>query len=370
MLSIVDEFKELSGLTINVSKTSFFTSGLSPSKTDQIKPRSIWVAWFIQYILERLRVHVFPWIKVNLQNGKDTIFWSDNWSPVGNIQEPQNSSLGITATTPIHYLINTTSYSFVLLLYGNGLRPTERSQGRGQTDSLSLSGNHWPQEHTLHLSELGDPFSTIFKQCYGHRISLFGLSRGDAAASNHLGHERLFIGTSAWNKEDLDSTPGLKASFNLLKERIRAKNLIIALFGFLGGDTTVDALFVDLEPTVINEVCAGTYRQLFPPEQLISWKNFAEGYYTELADNYSRLQVFFGFWFRISVLERLFVDYGHKSKLGTTIYLILCTGMKEHKELVMRNLPSPPAARRKEQNAVATESEQIHVSHMMCDLFG
>ncbi|KAH0862823.1 hypothetical protein HID58_080034 [Brassica napus] len=103
-----------------------------------------------------------------------------------------------------------------------------------------------------------------------------------------------------------------------------AKNLIIALFGFLGGDTTVDALFVDLEPTVINEVCAGTYRQLFPPEQLISWNNFAEGYYTgeetislsflltdssdELADNYSRLQVFFGFWFRISVLERLFVS--------------------------------------------------------------
>lgn len=30
--------------------------------------------------------------------------------------------------------------------------------------SHSLSGNHWPQEHTLHLSELGDPFSTIFKQ--------------------------------------------------------------------------------------------------------------------------------------------------------------------------------------------------------------
>ncbi|KAF2619327.1 hypothetical protein F2Q68_00039595 [Brassica cretica] len=144
--------------------------------------------------------------------------------------------------------------------------------------------------------------SAACHECYGHRISLFGLSRGDAAASNHLGHKRLFIGTSAWNKEDLDSTPGLKASFNLLKERIHgslekkrtlrwkylppiapttlAKNLIIALFGFLGGDTTVDALFVDLEPTVINEVCAGTYRQLFPPEQLISWNNFSEGYYT------------------------------------------------------------------------------------------
>ncbi|WZZ80530.1 hypothetical protein YC2023_101102 [Brassica napus] len=27
--------------------------------------------------------------------------------------------------------------------------------------------------------------------CYCHSISLFGLSRGDAAASNHLGPERL-----------------------------------------------------------------------------------------------------------------------------------------------------------------------------------
>ncbi|KAG2290986.1 hypothetical protein Bca52824_037655 [Brassica carinata] len=147
----------------------------------------------------------------------------------------------------------------------------------------------------------------------------------------------------------------------------------------------------------------GTYCQLFPPGQLISWNNFVEGYYTvgkgivdlcldgviELAGNDSHLQVFFGFWFRISVFERLFVDYGHKSKLGTTYYPLVSTAaikpnntvrlphsllgkslhftkfcelnlaVVEHKELVMRNLPSPPAARRKEQNAVATESEQI-----------
>ncbi|CAF1701722.1 BnaC03g26550D [Brassica napus] len=86
--------------------------------------------------------------------------------------------------------------------------------------------------------------------------------------------------------EDFDSTPRLKASFNLWKylppiePTTLAQNLIIALFGFLGGDTTVDALFVDLEPTVIDEVCAGTYRQLFHPEQLISWNNFTEGNYT------------------------------------------------------------------------------------------
>jgi len=45
------------------------------------------------------------------------------------------------------------------------------------------------------------------------------------------------------------------------------------------------AVFVDLEPTVIDEVRSGTYRQLFHPEQLISGKedaanNFARGHYT------------------------------------------------------------------------------------------
>lgn len=47
------------------------------------------------------------------------------------------------------------------------------------------------------------------------------------------------------------------------------------------------AVFVDLEPTVIDEVRTGTYRQLFHPEQLISGKedaanNFARGHYTSI----------------------------------------------------------------------------------------
>lgn len=45
------------------------------------------------------------------------------------------------------------------------------------------------------------------------------------------------------------------------------------------------AVFVDLEPSVIDEVRGGTYRQLFHPEQLISGKedaanNYARGHYT------------------------------------------------------------------------------------------
>ena len=45
------------------------------------------------------------------------------------------------------------------------------------------------------------------------------------------------------------------------------------------------AVFVDLEPTVIDEIRTGTYRQLFHPEQLLSGKedaanNYARGHYT------------------------------------------------------------------------------------------
>ncbi|VUZ49796.1 unnamed protein product [Hymenolepis diminuta] len=108
------------------------------------------------------------------------------------------------------------------------------------------------------------------------------------------------------------------------------------------------AVFIDLEPTVIDEVRTGTYRQLYHPEQLISGKedaanNYARGHYTvgkeiidlvldrirKLADNCAGLQGFFvyhsfgggtGSGFTSLLLERLSADYGKKSKLNFTIY--------------------------------------------------
>ncbi|KOO30047.1 alpha tubulin, partial [Chrysochromulina tobinii] len=107
-------------------------------------------------------------------------------------------------------------------------------------------------------------------------------------------------------------------------------------------------VFVDLEPTVIDEVRTGTYRQLYHPEQLISGKedaanNYARGHYTigkeivdlvldrirKLADNCTGLQGFLlfnavgggtGSGLGALLLERLSVDYGRKSKLSFTIY--------------------------------------------------
>jgi len=108
------------------------------------------------------------------------------------------------------------------------------------------------------------------------------------------------------------------------------------------------AVFVDLEPTVVDEVRTGTYRQLFHPEQLITGKedaanNYARGHYTigkeivdivldrirKLADQCTGLQGFLvfhsfgggtGSGFTSLLMERLSVDYGKKSKLEFSIY--------------------------------------------------
>ncbi|KAK8748359.1 hypothetical protein OTU49_016096 [Cherax quadricarinatus] len=108
------------------------------------------------------------------------------------------------------------------------------------------------------------------------------------------------------------------------------------------------AVFVDLEPSVVDEVRAGTYRQLFHPEQLITGKedaanNYARGHYTigkeivdlvldrlrKIADMCTGLQGFLifhsfgggtGSGFTSLLMERLSVDYGKKSKLEFSVY--------------------------------------------------
>jgi len=108
------------------------------------------------------------------------------------------------------------------------------------------------------------------------------------------------------------------------------------------------AIYVDLEPSVVDEVRTGAYKQLFHPEQLLSGKedaanNYARGHYTvgkemveltlerirRLADQCTGLQGFMifhsvgggtGSGFGSLLLERLAVDYAKKSKLDFCIY--------------------------------------------------
>ncbi|XDV50816.1 hypothetical protein PO909_019825 [Leuciscus waleckii] len=108
------------------------------------------------------------------------------------------------------------------------------------------------------------------------------------------------------------------------------------------------AVFIDLEPTVVDEIRNGPYRQLYHPEQLISGKedaanNYARGHYTigkeivdsvldrmrKMADQCTGLQGFLifhsfgggtGSGFTSLLMERLSVDYGKKSKLEFSVY--------------------------------------------------
>ncbi|XP_078670853.1 tubulin alpha-1C chain-like [Branchiostoma floridae x Branchiostoma belcheri] len=114
-----------------------------------------------------------------------------------------------------------------------------------------------------------------------------------------------------------------------------------------GGKYVPRTVFVDLEPTVIDEVRNGAYKSLFHPEQMISGKedaanNFARGYHIgkefieqilagvrKVTESCSDFQGFLihhsfgggtGSGFTALLMEKLSVQYGKRSKLQFTIY--------------------------------------------------
>lgn len=125
-------------------------------------------------------------------------------------------------------------------------------------------------------------------------------------------------------------------------------NSMSTFFSTTGRKFVPRAVFVDLEPTVIDEVRSGAFRSLYHPQQLITGRedaanNYARGHYTvgkeivdvtldrirRLADNCSGLQGFLifssvgggtGSGLGSLLLERLSVDYGKLSKIGFTVY--------------------------------------------------
>ncbi|CDY35861.1 BnaC09g37930D [Brassica napus] len=128
--------------------------------------------------------------------------------------------------------------------------------------------------------------------------------------SIHIGQAGIQVGNSCWELYCLEhgiQPDGMMPSDTTVGVAHDAFNTFFSETG--AGKHVPRAVFVDLEPTVIDEVRTGTYRQLFHPEQLISGKedaanNFARGHYTvgkeivdlcldrvrKLADNCTGLQ--------------------------------------------------------------------------------
>ncbi|KAI9266537.1 tubulin alpha-3 chain [Phascolomyces articulosus] len=165
--------------------------------------------------------------------------------------------------------------------------------------------------------------------------------------SLHVGQAGVQIGNSCWELYCLEH--GIQPDGHIPNEDDRGDNSFDTFFSETSAGKHVPrTVFVDLEPTVVDEVRTGTYRQLFHPEQLITGKedaanNYARGHYTvgkelvdsvldrirKLADNCSGLQGFLvfhsfgggtGSGFGALLLERLSLDYGKKSKLEFSIY--------------------------------------------------
>jgi len=164
--------------------------------------------------------------------------------------------------------------------------------------------------------------------------------------SLHIGQAGVQIGNACWELYCLEH--GIQPD-GQIPASVTGHNSFGTFFSETGsGQHVPRSIFVDLEPSVIDEVRNGTYRQLFHPEQLISGKedaanNYARGHYTigkeladsvldrirKLADNCTGLQGFLvfhsfgggtGSGFGALLLERLSVDYGKKTNLEFAVY--------------------------------------------------
>eukprot|EP00466_Bigelowiella_natans_P017074 jgi/Bigna1/58590/fgenesh1_pm.117_\ len=162
----------------------------------------------------------------------------------------------------------------------------------------------------------------------------------------HLGQAGSQVGTSCW--ELFCYEHGIQPN-GTLAEEYKGDKSFQTFFGETESKKYIPrSVFLDMEPSTIDEIRSGVYRRLFHPDMMISGSedaanNFARGHYTvgkgmievcldrirKLADTCSGLQGFMlfnsvgggtGSRFGALLLERLSADYGKKSKLSFSIY--------------------------------------------------
>ncbi|KAI0921634.1 Tubulin beta chain [Taiwanofungus camphoratus] len=165
--------------------------------------------------------------------------------------------------------------------------------------------------------------------------------------SVHVGQAGVQIGNACWELYTLEH--GMSPDGRLIDGVPKQDSDPSTFFSETSSGKYVPrSLYVDLEPSVIEDVKTGPYRSLFHPETMITGKedaanNYARGHYTvgkdlidpvmdrlrKLADNCSGLQGVFvfhsfgggtGSGFGSLLLERLSTDYGKKSKLEFCVY--------------------------------------------------
>uniref|UniRef100_H2YDX4 Tubulin alpha chain n=1 Tax=Ciona savignyi TaxID=51511 RepID=H2YDX4_CIOSA len=166
--------------------------------------------------------------------------------------------------------------------------------------------------------------------------------------SIHIGQAGVQIGNSCWELYCLEH--GIKPDGYAENTTVAKPDSSIGTFFQTteSGRHIPRAIFMDLEPTVIDEIKTGKYKTLFHPDQLITGKedaanNYARGHYTvgkekieqtmdrinKLAESCEGLQGFLifhsfgggtGSGFTSLLMERLSIAFGRKSKLEFAVY--------------------------------------------------
>uniref|UniRef100_A0A8R1XVZ7 Tubulin alpha chain n=1 Tax=Onchocerca volvulus TaxID=6282 RepID=A0A8R1XVZ7_ONCVO len=169
--------------------------------------------------------------------------------------------------------------------------------------------------------------------------------------SLHVGQAGVQIGNACWELFCLEH--GIQPNGEVVSEsnqaaRYDASSLTTFFSETASGHYVPRALLADLEPTVVDVVRTGKYKQLFHPDQMVTGcedaaNNYARGYYSiggdmidtvldrvrRMADNCDGLQGFLlfhsvgggtGSGFTSLLMECLTGDYEKKTKLEFSIY--------------------------------------------------
>ncbi|XMA17584.1 hypothetical protein WAI453_010375 [Rhynchosporium graminicola] len=165
----------------------------------------------------------------------------------------------------------------------------------------------------------------------------------------HIGQAGTQLGNSAWELYLLEHGLLKDGRPDPAAKALHESGELDTVFAETGNGKYVPrSIFIDLDPSPIDEIRTGDYRNLFHPEQLISGKedasnNYARGHYTvgkallegtldkirRVLDNCSSLQGFLifhsfgggtGSGFGSLLLERLSADYSKKCKLEFAVY--------------------------------------------------
>merc|ERR1712079_201502 len=165
------------------------------------------------------------------------------------------------------------------------------------------------------------------------RIKLSTLLTMRECISVHVGQAGCQIGNACWELYCLEH--GIQPDGTMPSDKTAGggDDSFNTFFSETGSGKHVPrAVFVDLEPTVIDEVRLGTYKALFHPEQLITGKEVVDlvlDRVRKLSESCTGLQGFLifhsfgggtGSGFTSLLMERLSVDYGKRSKLEFSIY--------------------------------------------------